>query len=374
MENFKLLQLVPSMHSGGVEQGTIDLANFLSEKKFFNYIASSGGRLLKNIKYKNTQHIDLPLNSKFFFKYPFLANKLQTKIDQFGINVIHFRSRAPAWLLPFLSKKNILSVSTFHNVYGNENIIKSFYNKQLGNVNSIVAISEYVKNEIIKQYGFPENKITVINRGCDIEFFKPNQVSNNKINKIILENKIPFNKKIILFPGRITEWKGQIEFLEVIKFFKEKDLFFIFVGDTKNYSFANKFLKKIKDYNLGDICKVIDNVSHDDLRTMYFMSKIVISAPLKPEGFGRIISESLLMKKIILAYNFGGAKDQLHKLNDLYKVEPKNIKMLIKKINIALNLNAEEHENISNESRLHIIKYFSKQNMLSKYLDLYLNL
>ena len=115
-------------------------------------------------------------------------------------------------------------------------------------------------------------------------------------------------------------------------------------------------------------------MSHDDLRTMYFMSKIVISAPLKPEGFGRIISESLLMKKIILAYNFGGAKDQLHKLNDLYKVEPKNIKMLIKKINIALNLNAEEHENISNESRLHIIKYFSKQNMLSKYLDLYLNL
>ena len=288
--------------------------------------------------------------------------------------MIHFRSRAPAWLLPFLSKKNVLSVSTFHNVYGNENIVKSFYNKQLGNVNSIVAISEYVKNEIIKQYGFPEKKITVINRGCDIEFFDPNQVTNNKINKIILENKIPFNKKIILFPGRITEWKGQIKFLEVVKFFKEKDLFFIFVGDTKNYSFANKFLKKIKEYNLGDICKVIDNVSHDDLRTMYFMSKIVISAPLKPEGFGRIISESLLMKKIILAYNFGGAKDQLHKLNDLYKVEPKNIKMLIKKINIALNLNAEEHENISNESRLHIIKYFSKQNMLSKYLDLYLNL
>ena len=68
MENFKLLQLVPSMHSGGVEQGTIDLANFLSEKNFLNYIASSGGRLLNNLKHKNTQHIDLPLNSKFFFK------------------------------------------------------------------------------------------------------------------------------------------------------------------------------------------------------------------------------------------------------------------------------------------------------------------
>ena len=132
--------------------------------------------------------------------------------------------------------------------------------------------------------------------------------------------------------------------------------------------------KKIKEYNLGDICKVIDNVSHDDLRTMYFMSKIIVSAPLKPEGFGRIISESLAMKKIVLAYNYGGVRDQLNKLNDIYKIEPNSKKDLIEKINIALQMYNHEFENISTESRTHVIKFFSKEQMLSKYLDLYLNL
>ena len=105
MENFKLLQVLPSLKSGGVEKGTIDLSNYLSEKKYLNYIASSGGKLLDNINNKNIKHINLPLDSKFFFAYPFLANKLQKKINEYGINIVHLRSRAPAWLMPFLSKK-----------------------------------------------------------------------------------------------------------------------------------------------------------------------------------------------------------------------------------------------------------------------------
>ena len=374
MENFKLLQVLPSLKSGGVEKGTIDLSNYLSEKKYLNYIASSGGKLLDNINNKNIKHINLPLDSKFFFAYPFLANKLQKKINEYGINIVHLRSRAPAWLMPFLSKKNIFTVSTFHNVYGNQNIFKTIYNKQLGNVNSIVAISEFVKKEIIKNYSLPENKITVINRGCDTDFFNPDEVNQKQLKKFITNFNIPLNKKIILFPGRITEWKGQIDFLEVVKYFKEKDLLFIFVGDGKNYSVKNKFIKKIKDNNLNHKCFVYDNMDSINLRLMYYLSTVVISAPLKPEGFGRIISESLAMKKIVLAYNYGGVRDQLNKLNDIYKIEPNSKKDLIEKINIALQMYNHEFENISTESRTHVIKFFSKEQMLSKYLDLYLNL
>ena len=373
MENFKLLQVLPSLVSGGVEKGTIDLSNYLSNKKYLNFIASSGGKLLNNINNKNTKHIDLPLNSKNFFIYPFLANILQKKINEFGINVIHIRSRAPAWLLPFLSKKNISTVSTFHNVYGNQNFLKTIYNKQLGNVNSIIAISEYVKSEIIKNYSLLENKITVINRGCDTNFFDPDKIDQKKLEEFINSYNIPLNKKIILFPGRITSWKGQIEFLKIVKHFKEKDLLFIFVGDGKNHSIKNKLIKNIKQNNLSN-CLVLNSMNSNNLKMIYYLSTIVISAPLKPEGFGRTISECLSMKKIILAYDYGGAKDQLNNLNNLYKIEPNNQKELIQKINIALNINDEEFKNISIESRMHVIKFFSKEKMLSKYLDLYINL
>ena len=374
MENFKLLQVLPSLESGGVEKGTVDLSNYLYEKKYINYIASSGGKLLNHIKDKNFKHIDLPLDSKNFLLYPLLAYKLQKNINTYGINILHIRSRAPAWLMPFLSKKNIFTVSTFHNVYGNQNFLKTIYNKQLGNVNSIVAISEYVKNEIIKKYSLLENKITVINRGTDTNFFETKHINQKILNEFIKKYNIPFNKKIILFPGRITEWKGQIEFLEIIKFFQEKNLFFIFVGDGKNYKIKNKLIKKIEASGLKKTCFIYDNMNSTELRMMYYLSTIVISAPIRPEGFGRTISESLSMRKKILAYNYGGAKDQLDKLDNLYKVQPNNKKDLIYKIQKALQINNEEFENISKISRIKVINYFSKEQMLSKYLELYLGL
>ena len=373
MENFKLLQIVPSMESGGVEQGTLDLSNHLTKNNFTNFIASSGGKMLNSIENANTKLIKLPINSKNFITYPFLAKKLQNKIDEFGINVVHFRSRAPAWLLPFL-KKNFLSVSTFHNVYGNQNYFKSFYNTQLANVDSIVAISEYVKNEIIKNYSLNEKKITVINRGCDTNFFDPEKLSNKEINEFALNNQIPTNKKIILFPGRLTSWKGQIEFLEIIKQLKNRDLYFIFVGDGKNISYKKKLLDKIKSYELQSLCLLIDHLNQKDLRVMYHLSSIVVSAPLKPEGFGRIVNESLSMKKMVLAYNYGGVKDQLSSLNNIYKIDPKNHKMFIEKINLVCNFNSQEYDNLANVSRLNVIKFFSKEKMLNQYMNLYLSL
>tara|TARA_Y100000741_G_scaffold292078_1_gene232260 strand:+ start:797 stop:1921 length:1125 start_codon:yes stop_codon:yes gene_type:complete len=374
MENFKLLQIVPSLISGGVERGTIDLSNYLSEKNIKNYIASSGGILLNQLNNKNSYHIKLSLDSKNFLKYFFLAKQLEDKIINNGINIVHLRSRAPAWLLPFINKSNIKTVSTFHNIYGNQNKIKYFYNKQLGNVNSIVAISEYVKREIIKQYSLQEQKISVINRGCDTSFFNPKKIESNQIQKFISKFKIPLNKKIILFPGRYTEWKGQVDFLDIVNYFIEKDYIFVFVGDSKNTSYKNKFIKIIKKKNLENVCLVLDNMSSYELRNMYYISKIIISAPLKPEGFGRVISESLSMKKIILAYNYGGAKDQLIKLDDIYKIQPNNKKELMKKIEMFIDIDNQEHENLAEESRSHIVKFFSNEIMLNKYFELYLNL
>ncbi len=374
MENFKLLQIVPSLISGGVERGTIDLSNYLSEKNIKNYIASSGGILLNQLNNKNSYHIKLSLDSKNFLKYFFLAKQLEDKIINNGINIVHLRSRAPAWLLPFINKSKIKTVSTFHNIYGNQNKIKYFYNKQLGNVNSIVAISEYVKSEIIKQYSLQEQKISVINRGCDTSFFNPKKIESNQIQKFISKFKIPLNKKIILFPGRYTEWKGQVDFLDIVNYFIEKDYIFVFVGDSKNTSYKNKFIKIIKKKNLENVCLVLDNMSSYELRNMYYISKIIISAPLKPEGFGRVISESLSMKKIILAYNYGGAKDQLIKLDDIYKIQPNNKKELMKKIEMFIDIDNQEHENLAEESRSHIVKFFSNEIMLNKYFELYLNL
>ena len=371
MKKFKLMQIVPEMNSGGVEQGTLDVANFLGKNHYNNVIVSNGGKMLTYLDKKRVSHYKLPVHSKNFFTKPILAKKINKIITQENINILHVRSRAPAWLLPFIKKTNLNTISTFHNIYGHENYFKKIYNSQLSKVDIIVAISKYVKNEIIKIYKINPNKIKIINRGIDFNFF------NNKINdelnfgNFINKKNIDPNKKIILFPGRLTKWKGQIEFLKIIEYFKDEPIKFYFVGDDKNLSYYNRLSSQINYKKLNNSCQILGHLNKEELKIMYQCSDIIISAPIKPEGFGRTISESLAMKKIILAYNFGGAKDQLEDLSNLYKVKPFDFNELKEKINIVLNLNKNDILTMVDKARINAEKKFSNNIMLSSYKNLY---
>ena len=284
---------------------------------------------------------------------------------------MHFRSRAPAWLLPFIDKQHIKTISTFHNVYGSQNFIKRTYNKQLSKVDKIIAISDYVKEEIINIYKIKSEKITVINRGIDVNFLNSIIDNENLFIRFLNEKNINTSKKIILFPGRLTSWKGQLEFLKIIEFFKEDPIIFYFAGDNKNQSYEKQLSKEIYTKNLNSNCRILGHLKKNELKMMYQCSDLVISAPLKPEGFGRVISEALSMKKIILAYNFGGAKNQLNGLDNLYKVKPQNYDEMRSKINTVLKLNKSEVVSMGAFARKHVVEKFSKDSMLQSYLNFY---
>ena len=371
MKIFNLMQIVPSLQSGGVEQGTVDLSNYLASLKIRNFIISNGGNLLSYLNKQYVDHSILPVHSKNFFKMPFTAKKVNNLIKKSEINILHLRSRAPAWMIPYLAKDNLKIVSTFHNVYGHENIIKKIYNKKLSKVDKIVAISSYVKNEITNLYKINPDKIKVINRGIDINFFDKDNINQEFFINFLKKNNISPDNKIILFPGRLTKWKGQIEFLNIVSALKDKKIIFYFIGDDKNTSYKNKFINEINKKNLNNVCRVLGNLNSEELKIMYKCSDIIISAPLKPEGFGRIISESLAMKKIILAYNYGGAKDQIDKLDDLYKINPGQLNELKNKIIKVLEMDQITINNLGNIAREHVSKNFSKSLMLESYLNFY---
>ena len=371
MKNFNLMQIVPNLRSGGVEQGTIDVANYLGSFEIKNYICSNGGHMVSYLNKDFVQHLSINVNSKNFLKMPFIAKKINLILEKQKIDILHFRSRGPAWLLPYLKIKNLKTVSTFHNVYGGENFFKKIYNKQLGNVNKIITISNYVKDEIIKKYNINPNKVSVINRGVDTNFFDSENINKNDLNNFLTKHNIELNKKIVLFPGRLTGWKGQIEFLKIIEKFRDQPICFYFVGDDKNISYLHNLNKQIIKKNLNTQCRILGHMEKQELKMMYYSSSIIISAPLRPEGFGRIISESLAMKKIILAYNFGGAKDQLNQLDSIYKVENQSDKEMISKIQLILNLDNNQITNLGNNARNHIVNNYSKINMQKSYLSFY---
>ena len=371
MKIFNLMQIVPSLQSGGVEQGTVDLSNYLASLKIRNFIISNGGNLLSYLNKQYVDHSILPVHSKNFFKMPFTAKKVNKLLKESEINILHLRSRAPAWMLPYLEKDNLKIVSTFHNIYGHENIIKKIYNKKLSKVDKIVAISNYVKNAIIDLYKINPEKIKVINRGIDVNFFDSDNIDQEFFINFLKKNNILPDNKIILFPGRLTKWKGQIEFLNIVNALKDKKIIFYFIGDDKNTSYKNKFINEINKKNLNNICRVLGNLDSEELKIMYKCSDIVISAPLQPEGFGRVISESLSMRKIILAYNYGGAHDQINNLDDLYKIKPGSLDDLKNKIIKVLEMDQITTNNLGNIARDHVVKNFSKNLMLESYYNFY---
>jgi len=370
MSSFNLVQIVPSLDSGGVERGTVDVANFLAEKKIQNFIITSGGKMIKELNNHFIHVHQLPVASKNFFSYPLIARKINQFIKANNINIVHVRSRGPAWMINLMSKKNINTIATFHNVYGGNSILKKLYNKGLSKMDHLVAISDYVKETIVKKYNLPPNNISVINRGVDTEYF--NQPLDIAIrDNIIKTHQVDTAKKIILFPARMTSWKGQLEFINVLKKMDTQNILVLFAGDTKNKSYTKLVRDKIEKNNLEGVCKILGSVNQDEMRSLFHVADLSVSFPLRAEGFGRTVSESLYSKTPVLAFDYGGVKNQLANLSEIFKVKPQDYQALPAKIEKLLSLSEVQKKEAIEGVQLVIENNFSKINMVNQYLKLY---
>ncbi len=370
MSSFNLVQIVPSLDSGGVERGTVDVANFLAQKQIKNFIITSGGKMIKELD-DNFVHVhQLPVSSKNFFLYSSIAGKIYKFIQANNINLVHVRSRGPAWMINFMSKKNIKTISTFHNVYGGNSFIKKMYNKGLSKMDHLIAISDYVKETVIQKYNITNKNISVINRGIDTEYF--NQPINNTYKEdFINRHQIDKSKKIILFPARLTRWKGQLEFVDVIRKITTESILVLFAGDTKNDSYTKQLREKINKSNLNNTFKILGSINREEMRLLFDIADLSVSLPLRAEGFGRTISESLYSGTPVIAFNYGGSKNQLEHLSDFFKLTPQDYGSLPNKIDLLLNLSSNQKVKIFQNVKTVIENNFSKENMVNKYLEFY---
>ena len=370
MSSFNLVQIVPSLDSGGVERGTVDVANFLAEKKIQNFIITTGGKMITELDDNFTHVHKLPVASKNFFSYPFIGRKINKFIKANNIDIVHVRSRGPAWMINLMAKNNIKTIATFHNVYGGNSYLKKMYNKGLSKMDHLVAISDYVKETIVNKYNLQPNNISVINRGVDTEYF--NQPIDVGIKDNILKtHQIDTAKKIILFPARITSWKGQLEFIDVIKKIDTQNILLLFAGDTKNESYTKLVQNKIEQNNLESVCKILGSVNQDEMRSLYQIADLSVSFPLRAEGFGRTVSESLYSKTLLLAFDYGGVKNQLSNLSEIFKVKPRDYQALPARIEKLLSLSEDQKKEVLEGVQSFIASNFSKINMVNQYMKLY---
>jgi glycosyltransferase involved in cell wall biosynthesis len=363
--------VVPSLISGGVERGTIDIA--LKLKESYNPIVISvGGPLVTILIHNQIPHIYLNVASK----NPFLIwnnAKFITKIvKEYNVDIIHARSRAPAWSCYMVAQATGKKfITTFHGIYNISNMMKKYYNSIMTKGERVIAVSNFVKQHILDNYNIEENRIEVIHRGVDYQYFNPDLLTAQQILLHKEKYNIPKNVPVILLPARMTEWKGHAVLIEALNIIKHLDFYCLIVGDlSKHPNFAARICNRIDELKLQNKVQMFGDENY--MFSLYGVSDLVLSTSIVPEAFGRIIIEAQSMRKLVIATNLGGAAETILDEHSGYHVKPNDVNELADKISYCLSiLGSAKAEEITANARQSVINNFSLELMLNKTLNIY---
>jgi len=373
-----VLQVIPKLGFGGAETGCYDIAHFLSENDCGSFVATSGGELLKFVKKNKVKILRLPVHSKNPILIFFNSLVLSLYILFFKINIVHARSRAPAWSCYIACLlTNRIFVTTFHGTYNFKNNVKKFYNSIMLRAKLTIAGSNFIFshiNENYNEYLSKKKKLRVIFRGINIDYFNPKNISILKKEKLKQEWQLTSDKFIILLPGRLTYWKGQEKFIEslniLIEDYNITNFQAIILGsDQGRKVYTKKLINLVERYNLNKKVKFIKNCN--EMPLAYSLADVVVSSSIEPEAFGRVSVEAQSMGKPIIASNIGGSKETIinKKSGFLYKHD--DPRELAKSLNTVIQLTQEELKYIGNESRKNITKKFDVETMCQSNLKEY---
>ena len=368
--NLKVLQVIPKLGYGGAETGCYDIAHYLPENDCGSFIVTSGGELLKFIDKKKVKIIKLPVHSKnpliIFINFLALVAIILVK----NISIVHARSRAPAWSCLLAAKiTGRKFVTTFHGTYNFNNKIKKFYNSVMVRSDLIIAGSNFIFSHIkdnYTKYLNAKKKLLVIFRGINVDYFDPTTKLDSDEKKLLNEWQIEKDKKIILLPGRLTEWKGQEVFIEAVNLVNIElgyEAFYAVIlgSDQGRDLYKKKLIRLSEQYRLTNQIKFIDHCK--DMALAYKVSDIVVSASIEPEAFGRVAVEAQSMERPIIASNIGGSNETVIDEKTGFLFESNNAKSLSKKILKVLSMNEASLQSIGKEGRKNIIQKFNVEKM-----------
>ena len=359
----RIVQVIPELNEGGVERGVVELNREYVKLGIESYIISNGGKLVNQITKDGGNHITFDVCSKNIFTSFSRISKLKKLLIEIKPDIIHIRSRVPAWLVHFANKS--LQIKVVSTVHGFNSV--GFYSSIMQKADAVICVSNSIKEYIQKHYQTSENKITVIARGIDLELFNPKNIDNSFIENFKKEFNLE-NKFIISSVGRVTQLKDYETFIKAILLAKKEipNVVGLIVGgvrsDKEDYLKSLKSL--IKELDLEN--NIIFTGSQSKIEQIYALSDVVISSSKKPESFGRAVAESICMNKPVIATNHGGVKDIIIENENGFFFEVGDDKELADNILKSRTLKFDGYGYISDN--------FSLKNMLDRTLEVYRNL
>lgn len=326
MENIKksynILQVTAALHEGGVERGTVEMAAFIKMQRCGSFVASAGGRMEVDLVESGSVHVKLPLHKRNPLYIIYSGFKLASYIKEQKIDLVHARSRAPAWAVCIACKLTSTPfVTTFHGTHKIQNRFKKLYNSSMVRGLRVIAISHFIKEHVIHNYGIKAENIDIAHRGINPDTFKPSLYNTEDIQakkqSLSIEDKF-----IITLPGRLTRWKGQMEFIESLSAIKDDNSWHALLvgGYGKKKAYYEELKELTAKHGLED--RLTFAGSQKDVAIYYALSDVIVSASNEPEAFGRVAIEGGAMKKCVVATAHGGSLETVENFKTGYHIKP----------------------------------------------------
>lgn len=366
-----ILQVIPELDAGGAERTTLEVSEAIIAKGGKAYVASQGGRLEDELAAMGGRLIRLDMKTKNPFRIWRHAARLCQSISAFDIDLIHARSRAPAWSAMWAAKRmNIPFVTTYHGAYNAKTGIKRWYNSVMARGDIVIANSNYIEHHIHHEYPGMVDRIAVIHRGVDLDRFQLERVDEDKRSRLLSDWDLPPGRPVLLLPARLTRWKGQILAIEALGLLMDLDPqpVLVLAGDAQG---RNAYVDEIKNKAaaLNVDMRMPGHVR--DMVTALAASDLVLTPSIEPEAFGRTAAEAQAMGKPVIAADHGGAVEVVVDGQTGWRVPPGNTARLAELIRQALQLDPQERVKMATLARKHIESHFSTASLQQKTLQVY---
>ena len=346
-----ILQVLPSMVTGGVERGTVEIAQAIVQSEGVALVASAGGPLSASIERAGGRHFTLPLKTKNPLGIWRNAARLEALIRAENVRIVHARSRAPAWSAWLACQRTGAHfVTTYHGTYSEDFPLKRRYNAIMARGEIVIAASRFIADLIKAQHGVPEERIRVIPRGVDTAIYDPAIIVPDRLFRLARTWRLPDGAPTVVLPGRLTSWKGHAVLLEAMARLQRPDVCCVFVGsDQGRTAYTKSLLAQAASLGIAEQVRLVGHC--EDMPAAMMLSDVVVHASTKPEAFGRVVIEAQAMGRPVVAADLGGPVETVEHEVTGWRVPPGNPEALAGAIAHALSLDADARRDLGERAR-----------------------
>ncbi len=369
-----VLQVLPALGAGGVERGTLEIAEALAAAGMRALVASAGGPLVPALERLGARHVELPLTSKSPWAVWRNASALAALIRQEGVGIIHARSRAPAWSALLAARRTgARFVTTYHGTYGEGLPGKRLYNSVMARGERVIAISGFIAGHIGARHGTDPARIRVIPRGVDPSAFDPAAIAPARLAALraawgLAEGGPP----VVMLPARLTRWKGAEVLVEAMaRLAPRREVLALLVGgaEPRREGYRAALETLVAARGLGDRVRLMGHA--EDMPAALLLADVVVHASIEPEAFGRTVIEAQAMERPVIAADLGAPRETVEEAVTGWRVRPGDPAALAQAIGWVLDLPAPERAAVGRRARQAVLARYTTAAMQRATLDVY---